>query len=185
MSEELDNIFVGLVKESWKHYEETVKNTRMDELLVGAVIASSVEQGYSLIDLTSDGVNHYLRFEFLSTKKRMIFQLQNLSEDLVTAKVLGKRARIVIGYGESVNNVGTIWSALKSDFKSGFLDVTEPGVITTDADLASGYIYVQVPLILNLDQYLGEDYEVNIELLQKHIHATVSSLEKYLRGRIG
>ena len=185
MSEELDKIFVGLVKESWKYYDETVKNTRMDELLVGAVIASSVEQGYSLIDLTSDGVNHYLRFEFLSTKKRMIFQLQNLSEDLVTAKVLGRRARIVVGYGESVNNISTIWSALKSEFKSGFLDVTEPGVITTDADLASGYIYVQVPLILNLDQYLGEDYDVNIELLQKHLHATVSSLAKYLRGRIG
>lgn len=185
MSEELDKIFVGLVKESWKHYEETIKNTRMDELLVGAVIASSVEQGYSLIDLTSDGVNHYLRFEFLSTKKRMIFQLQNLSEDLVTAKVLGRRARIVVGYGESVSNISTIWSALKSEFKSGFLDVTEPGIITTDADLASGYIYVQVPLILNLDKYLGEDYDVNIELLQKHLHATVSSLEKYLRGRIG
>lgn len=184
MSQQLDDIFIGLVKESWKHYEETRKNTQMDELLVGAVIASSVEQGYSLIDLTSDGVNHYLRFEFLSTKKRMIFQLQNLSEDLVTAKVLGRRARIVIGFGMMVNNVSAVWSAFKSEFKSGFLDVTEPGVITIDADLTAGYVYAQVPLILNIDQYLGQDYDVNIELLQKHIHATVSSLEKYLTGRM-
>lgn len=185
MSEELDNIFVGLVKESWAHYNETLMNTQMDELLVGAVIASAVEQGYSLIDLNSDGVSHYLRFEYLQTRQRMIFQLQNLSEDLVMAKVLGRRARVVIGYGEYIQNVSSIWSALRSEFKSGFLDATEPGVITTDADLATGYIYVQVPLILSLDQYFGQEYQVNNALLQQHIHATVNALSKYLRGRIG
>jgi hypothetical protein len=184
MSEQLDQIFVGLVKESWKHYNETLQNTQMDELLLGAVIASTVEQGYSLIDLTSDGVSHYLRFELLNTRQRLIFQLQNLSEDIVTAKVLGRRGRITIGYGEYVQNVSTIWSALRSEFKSGFLDATEPGVITTDADLTSGYIYVQVPLILSLDQYFGANYQVNHQLLQSHIHATVSALSKYLRGRI-
>jgi hypothetical protein len=82
-----------------------------------------------------------------------------------------------------VNNVSAIWSAAKSEFKSGYLDVTEPGVITVDADVAAGYIYVQVPLILNLDKYLGQDYEVNTQLMQKHLHATVASLQKYLRGR--
>jgi hypothetical protein len=185
MSEELDKIFVGLVKESWNHYNETVQNTKMDDLLVGAVIAAMVEQGYSLIDLNSDGVSHYLRFEVLQTKQRLIFQLQNLAEDLVTAKVLGRRARIVIGYGERVNNIGTIWSAFKAEMKSGFLDQQEPGVITCDADMTAGYIYVQVPLILGLDQYLGQNYQVNYQLLQSHIGATVSALAKYLRGRLG
>ena len=185
MSEELDNIFVGLVKESWKHYNETVQNTKMDDLLVGAVIASLVEQGYSLIDLNSDGVSHFLRFEYLQTKQRLIFQLQNLSEQLVTAKVLGRQARVVIGYGEKMNNIGAIWSALKAEMKSGFLDAAEPGVITCDADMTTGYIYVQVPLILNLDQYFGQNYQVNYQLLQSHIGATVSALAKYLRGRIG
>ncbi|HLM59242.1 MAG TPA: hypothetical protein VK308_00430 [Pyrinomonadaceae bacterium] len=185
MSEEQDSIFVSLVRESWTHYNETLQNTQMDELLVGAVIASTVEQGYSLIDLTSDGANHYLRFEDLQTRRRLLFQLHNLSEALETAKVLGRRARIVIGYGEFVQNVGAIWSALRSEFKSGFLDAAEPGVITTDADLPTGYIYVQVPLILNLDKYFGQNYAVNTELLQRHIQATVASLSKYLRGRIG
>lgn len=184
MSEAQDEIFVGLVKESWKHYNDTKQNSEMDDLLVGAVMAAQVEQGYSLIDLNSDGVLHYLRFEMLNSRQRLIFQLQNLAEDLVTAKVLGRRARIVIGYGEYVQNVSTIWSALKSEFKSGFLDATEPGVITTDADLASGYIYVQVPLILNIDQYFGANYQVNIQLMQTHIGATVQALAKYLRGRI-
>ncbi len=185
MSEELDKIFVGLVKESWTHYNETVQNTKMDDLLVGAVIAAMVEQGYSLIDLNSDGVSHYLRFEVLQTKQRLIFQLQNLSEDLVSAKVLGRRARIVIGYGERVNNLSTIWSAFKAEMKSGFLDQQEPGVITCDADMTAGYIYVQVPLILSLEQYFGQNYQVNYQVLQSHIGATVNSLAKYLRGRLG
>jgi hypothetical protein len=184
MSEELDQVFVGLVNQSWKHYNEELQNTRMDDLLVGAVIASTVEQGYALIDLNSDGTNHYLRFEWLQTRQRLIFQLQNLSEQLVTAKVLGRRARVTIGYGEHVQNTGAVWSALKAEMKSGFLDATEPGVITCDADLTASYIYVQVPLILDLDQYFSDDWKVNYQVLQNHIYATTQALAKYLRGRL-
>jgi hypothetical protein len=184
MSEEMDQVFVGLVKQSWKHYNEEMQNTRMDDLLVGAVISAMVEQGYALIDLNSDGTSHYLRFEWLQTRQRLIFQLQNLSEDLVTAKVLGRRARIVIGYGEHVSSIATVWGALKAEMKSGFLDVGEPGVITCDADMAASYIYVQVPLILSLDQYFGEGWQVNYPLLSQHINATVQSLAKYLHGRL-
>lgn len=185
MSEDLERVFVSLVDASWKKYNETLQNHHMDELLVGAVIASTVEAGYSLIDLTSDGVNHYLRFEHLPSKQRVIFQLTNLSEDLVVAKVLGRTARAVIGYGMMVQNAGAIFQALRAEVKSGFLDVGEPGVMTVDADLATGYIYVQVPLLLDLDQYVAPGYQVNHQLLQQHIMATVHSLAKYLRGRLG
>ena len=185
MSEELEKTFVSLVDFSWKKYNETVHNTHMDELLLGAVIASTVEQGYSLIDLNSDGVAHYLRFEHLPSRQRLIFQLTNMSEDMVSAKVLGRLARAVIGYGMPVQNAGALWQALKAEVKSGFIDATEPGVMTCDADLASGYIYVQVPLILDLDNYFTSGYEVNGALLQNHIGATVHSLAKYLRGRLG
>lgn len=184
-AEELEKVFVSLVDFSWKKYNETVQNTHIDELLVGAVIASTVEQGYSLIDLNSDGVNHYLRFEHLPSKQRLIFQLANLSEDLVTAKVLGRLARVTIGYGQMVQNAGAIWQALKAEVKSGFIDASEPGVITVDADMASGYIYVQVPLILDVDSYFTSGYEVNYAQLQSHIGATVHSLAKYLQGRLG
>lgn len=184
-TEDLEKVFVSLVGASWKRYNETIQNHHMDDLLVGAVIAATVEQGYSLIDITSDGVNHYLRFEHLPTKQRLIFQLTNLSEDLVAAKVLGRHARAVIGYGMMVQNVSAIWSAFKAEVKSGFLDQGEPGVITADADLATGYLYVQVPLILDVDQYVAPGYQVNTPLLQQHIAATVHSLAKYLRGRLG
>ncbi|MFN0123606.1 MAG: hypothetical protein ACKV2V_24155 [Blastocatellia bacterium] len=184
MSDELDHVFVGLVNTSWKHYNEETQNTRMDDLLVGAVIASMVEQGWSLIDLNSDGTNHYLRFEWLQTRQRVIFQLRNLSEDLVTAKVLGRRARVTIGYGEFVQNTTAVWAALKAEMKSGFLDAAEPGVITCDADLTASYIYVQVPLILDLDQYFAQGWQVNYSLLQHHLTASIQALSKYLRGRL-
>ena len=185
MSEELEKVFVALVDASWKRYNETIQNHHMDELLVGAVIASSVESGYSLIDITSDGVNHYLRFEHLPSKQRLIFQLTNLSEDLVSAMVLGRVARVVVGYGMMVQNAGAIWQAFKAEVKSGFLDAAEPGVMTVDADIATGYLYVQVPLLLDVDQYVAPGYQVNHGLLQQHIMATVHSLAKYLRGRLG
>jgi hypothetical protein len=185
MSEELDQIFVSLVQSSWKKYDETIHNSRMDELLVGAVIASNVQIGYSLIDLNSDGINHYLRFEYLPTKQRLIFRLTNLSENLVTAKVLGRLARVVIGYGVPTTNTSTLWQTLKAEFKSGFLDPEEPGIITCDADLTSGYIYAQVPLILDIDQYFDAQGQIKYPLLQEHIKATANSLNKYLSGRLG
>jgi len=99
--------------------------------------------------------------------------------------VLGRLARAVIGYGQMVNNVGALWQAFKAEVKSSFIDSGEPGIMTCDADLESGYIYVQVPLILDLDQYFSSNYQVNHALLQQHIMATVHSLAKYLNGRLG
>ncbi len=184
MSEELEQVFVSLVKASWERYDEIFRNERMDDLLVGGVIASCVEAGYLLIDLSSDGVHHYLRFEQLPSKHRLIFELTNLTEDMVSARVLGRHARVVIGYGQMVNNVKAAWQILKAEFKSGFLDATEPGVITCDADLDTGYVYAQVPLLLDLDQYFGQGYQVNYALLQQHLNATAQSLSKYLSGRL-
>jgi hypothetical protein len=83
-----------------------------------------------------------------------------------------------------VKNTASVFNAFKSEFKSGFMDAREPGVITFDADLTAGYIYTQVPLLLNLDQYFGENFEVKYDLLQQHLGATVHSLKKYLNGRL-
>ncbi len=182
--EQIEQMFVSLVAESWKRYHESLENTFMDDLLVGAVIASSVEVGYSLIDINSDGQHHYLRFEHLPSKERLVFELTNLSEDLVTAKVLGRRGRVVVGYGKIVKNTQAVFSALKTEFKSSFLDSREPGIITFDADLTAGYVYTQVPLLLDLDQYFSGNYQINYPLLQQHLGATIHSLRKYLIGRL-
>ena len=87
-------------------------------------------------------------------------------EDLITAKVLGRHAHVVIGYGRQVQNAAKLWDTVKSEVKSGFLDTDEPGAITTDADLSSGYIYAQIPLLLDLEVYFGDSYEVKYEILR-------------------
>lgn len=184
MSQELEDIFVGLVDASWKKYEEYIHNQRMDDLLIGGVITAMVGDGYSLIDLSSDGTAHYLRFEQLSNRQRLIFQLTNMSENLVIAKVLGRHARVVIGYGENVTNAAALFQTLKAEMKSSFLDANEPGVMTCDADVTAGYIYVQVPLLLDLDAYFTGSYTIDYALLRQHIGATVYALQKYLRGRL-
>ena len=165
MSQEMENIFIELVETSWKMYNEQLENRKMDDLLIGGVITAMVEDGYELIDLSSDGVAHYLRFEDIDgSKDRLIFRLRNMSEDLITAKVLGRHAHVVIGYGRQVQNAAKLWDTVKSEVKSGFLDTDEPGAITTDADLSSGYIYAQIPLLLDLEVYFGDSYEVKYEI---------------------
>ena len=183
--EVLEKRFVYLVSSSWKRYNEIHRNKQLDEVLVGSVMASNVEAGYSLIDVSSDGVNHHLRFENLDDKTRLIFKLSNMSEDIVKAKVMGHLARVTIGYGEKVSNVQKLWSTFKSEMKSAFIISDEPGIITCDADIMAGYIYAQVPLIMDLDKYLDEEgYKVDTKTLQYDIFATVHSLKKYLQGRI-
>jgi hypothetical protein len=184
MSNDTDQIFVQLVDESWKIHNEVQHNRQIDDMFVGAVIAATVEDGYSLIDLTSDGTAHFLRFEHLPTKARLIFRLTSLAENLVTAKVLGRHADVLIGYGERVRDAQAMWQTFRQEMKSSFMDAGEPGVITADADISSGYLYVQVPLIFNLDRYFKGGYEIDTALLRSHIAATAIALQKYLRGRI-
>jgi hypothetical protein len=184
MTQDPDQIFVGLVSDSWKIFNEHQHNRYMDDMLVGAVVAATVEDGYSLIDLTSDGTSHYLRFEHLPSTIRLLFRLANRAEHLITAKVLGRQADVVIGYGERVRDPQSLYQSLKTEMKSTLIDSGEPGVITVDADISSGYLYVQVPLILNLDRYFTGGYDIDQTLLRTHIASTVHALQKYLRGRI-
>jgi len=184
VSEELDQIFVQLVKRSWERFDERRRASEIDDLLVGAVIVAMVAEGNALIDLDSDGNHHYLRFEQPQTKQRLIFRLTHATGGVVSAKTLGHHASVQMGYGEYVQDARTVWQALKSEIKSGFLDVGEPGVITVDADLTTGYVYVQVELLLDLQPYFADHYTIRYPLLQQHLAAVRQALAKYLRGRL-
>lgn len=184
MSEHLDQVFGQLVHRSWDRFSEDLKAREIDDLLVGAVITAAVAQGNALIDFNSDGRHHYLRFQHLQHKHRLMFQLTHLTGDVASAKILQHHASVTIAYGEYVEDARTVWQALKSEVKSGFLDVGEPGVFTVDADLATGYVYVQVPLLLDLDQYFADHYTVKYPVLQEHIAAVSQACAKYLHGRI-
>ncbi len=182
--DELDRQFGELIQGSWDYFNANLFAHQVDEAFVGAVITSTLDQGYSLIDLTSDGTNHYLRFQQMVEHKRMIYQLQHLARTPAEAKVLGHVASVTIGYGERVHNLGRIWGAVKAEYKSGYIQSAEPGTITIDADLESGYIYAQIDLYWNITDYIDDHYQTDYAKLSKHVGATIHALRKYLHGRI-
>ncbi len=179
----MDKVFGALVQESWKYYNAHAFASQVDEVFLGAVITSTLDTGYALIDLTSDGTHHYTRFQNLQDNSRIICRITHLTGDLVKSKVEGHRASVVIGYGERVSDFGKIWQALKAEMKSGFLQSAEPGTITVDGDVGAGYIYVQVDLYLCIDDYVKSDWTIRYDVLQEHLAATNNALRKYLRGR--
>ncbi|MEQ1504818.1 MAG: DUF4339 domain-containing protein [Myxococcota bacterium] len=181
--DEADRVFVGLVRDSWAYLEQQRFAGQIDEVFLGAVITSTLDTGYSLIDLASDGTHHYLRFENLADRTRIIVRSTHLTGSLAVAKVLGQRVSAVIGYGEKVGNIGKIWSAIQAEMKSSYLSEPEPGTITVDGDVNSGYVYCQVDLLLDLSAYVADDYRIDLAKLTAHIGATTSALRKYLRGR--
>ena len=184
MSEEQEKVFVDLVKSSWKIHRACNYASSVDEVFLGGVIAGTVNVGFSLIDLNSDGTRHYLRFENLEDRERLTFELYHRTGDIVKAKVLGHVADVTIGYGVKGNNLSTLWSSFKQELKSAMIIDKEPGVITVDADMAGGYLYAQVPMIWDLDDYVPEDYCPNYDLIGEHVDATALSLKKYLNGRL-
>jgi len=179
----LDGVFGDLVEGSWKYYRQHEFAGHIDEVFLGAVITSALDDGYVLIDLNSDGTHHYLRFEDLEGGGRVICRVTHLTTGLTASKVQGHRAGMVVGYGERVSNFNKVWQALKAEYKSGFIDQAEPGTITVDGDMNSGYVYVQVDLFWKIDDYVEEDYDIHYDLLADHLHACVHALRKYLRGR--
>lgn len=181
--EELDLVFGELVRGSWKYFHAHDTADHIDEVFVGALITSTLDNGYSLIDITSDGSNHYLRFENLGNGTRIVFSVNHLARDLIAARVLGQMASVVIGYGERVQDPDRVWQALKAEYKSGYLQSPEPGTVTVDADMAAGYVYVQVDLYWNIGEYVSDKLEIDYPKLTSHVGATVNALRKYLVGR--
>jgi len=180
---DLDAVFAGLVHKSW-HYHHLVENTlRVDDLLVGALITVTLDAGNVLIDLTSDGTNHFLRFEEPEQRARVTMALTHLTRDVTMAKAVGQRASLVVGYGEPMKSFGRIMDALRKETKSGYVGRAEPGIVTFDADSESQYVYAQISLYLDVDQYVGEDLDVEYALLAGHVTATIHALRKFLRGR--
>lgn len=181
--ERLDAVFGELVEESWQILDERQFAERIDEVFLGAVITGALDAGWSLIDLESDGTHHHLRFENLGDHTRLVVRLRHLAGDLATARVLGQKASVVIGYGEKAPNAKEIVAEIRDELQGGFLRNPEPGTISVDGDLTSGYVYARIDLYLSIDRYVAEDYTVDHETLTEHVRATVHALRKVLRGR--
>lgn len=183
----LDSLFVDLVKSSWKRYRKREVSQEVDEVVVGAVITATLDNGYALIDLESTGSKHYLRFEEVSTGNRIIFRLQHHAESQLTSSVLGHEASVTIGFGQRVQDFQRIWSAVKQEMKGGYITEPDPDIILVDGDISSQYIYVEVGLLWDINEYLDPDdpYKANYAKLTRDVGATIHALRKYLHGRLG
>ena len=73
--------------------------------------------------------------------------------------------------------------ALRQEMASTFVVSPEPGRVTFDADLSSGFVYCQVDLLWELDRYVDDSMDVDADLLRKHLAATVHTLRKFLQLR--
>ncbi len=183
-NDEMDRQFVGLITASWDYFNANLFASHIDDVFIGAVITSTLDTGYALIDLTSDGSNHYLRFQNMQDETRLLYQLRHLAHSPAEAKILGHIASVTVGYGERVKNLGRIWGAVKAEYKSGYIQSPEPGTVTIDADLESGYIYGQVNMYWNISDYVDHNYQADYPKLSGHIAVSVHALRKYLHGRI-
>lgn len=107
-----------------------------------------------------------------------------LAEDPVQAAALGRLIQVTVAYGQRVRELSRLASTLKQEMKSSMMaNADEPGVITFDADMSSGFVYAQVNLLLNLDDYFtGLNQTTPIS---RDLYAAVHSLSRYLHGRIG
>lgn len=178
----LEQRFVELVGASWKRWNLWEHARRVDDVALGAVIASYVDSGWQLIDLESDGQAHMARFQ--SGDHRLAVSIVALSEDPVRAASQGRLIQTTVAYGQRVRDVGRIMSTIKQEMKSSMIaNAAEPGVITFDADMGTGYVYAQVNLLLNLDDYF--DGLVQQRPISTDLYAAVHSLSRYLSGRIG
>jgi len=182
--DEMDRRFGQLIKTSWDYYHANEFAHHVDEAFIGAVITSTLDNGYSLIDLNSDGSNHLLRFQQMQDGTRILYRLSHLAHSPAEAKVLGHISSVTIGYGERSSNVGRLWNALKAEFKSGYIQTAEPGTITIDADVESGYIFAQVDMLWNISEYVTNHYETDFPKLTEHIAVSINALRKYLHGRM-
>lgn len=209
--QELDDEFIGLVGRSWDMYKETEFATSIDEAMLGGVITALVDCGFVLIDLetagamlgvvaadpaatptagtnvgsTATAAHHQLRFEEPETKARVTVALEHLTPDVASAKMIGHRASAIIGYGERVKEFNKVGQAVRQEMQSNFVLSPEPGTVTFDADLSSGYVYANIDLLLELDRYVAEDLAVDHELLRRHLASVVYTMKTFIQSRFG
>ncbi len=180
--QELDDEFIALVDRSWEMFKETEKASTIDEAIVAGIVTALVDSGFVLIDITT-GVQHALRFEVPTTGARVTIDLQHLTADLASAKTIGHRAELVVGYGERLGNAGQIGQALRGEVASSFVATPEPGTVSFDADISSGYVYARIELYLEPERYIDDSLAVDHDLLRRHIAALVHTMRTFVHTR--
>lgn len=175
----LEERFAEMVKATWALHRGMAFSTRIDDVLLGAVIAASTATGTVLIDLTSDGHDHYLRFQHSGDQSRIVIGFTHLTPGLVGGE--REYASVTIGWGQKVANAGEAERIVKAE-RDATIDVeVKPGTVTVDVD--AGYAFAEIELLWVIDHYVDDTYEVNHEALRLSLAAAVHSLRAYWYAR--
>lgn len=174
--------FASQLQQTWSWDDEWSFSTQVDEVFIGALIASTLKNGYSLMEISSDGTHHHLRFEHVETASRLVCRVTYLTDTLPVAKVLGHRASVIFGYGERLTNC-PVDEPLAEPERFGLDGMPAPGTLVIRGEETSGYIYSKVELTLDISRFVHEDYSVNTDLLSEQILVITKALEGYLRHR--
>lgn len=134
---------------------------------------------------TATAAHHQLRFEEPETHARVSVAIEHLTPDVASAKMIGHRASAILGYGERVPNFSKVGQALRQEVQSNFVVSPEPGTVTFDADISSGYVYAQVDFLMELDRYVADDLAVDHDLLRRHLASVVYTMKTFVRSRFG
>ena len=174
--------FEGLLKQTWEWDEEWNFATQVDEVFLGALITSTLNNDYFLMAISSDGTHHDLAFEHLENASRVIYRVSYLSDTLPVAKILGHRVSVIFGYGERIKLVYTDDAAPEHE-RFGLEEMASPGTLILQADEDGEYAYAKLELTLNISEYVGENYGVDTDLLGGHVKTITRALRSYLQHR--
>jgi hypothetical protein len=174
--------FKANLEQTWTWDDEWRFSNQVDEVFIGALIASTLNNSYSLMEISSDGTHHHLRFEHVDTASRLVCRVTYLTDTLPVAKVLGHRASVIFGYGEP-DNACAVDEPLADPGRFGLEGMPAPGTLVIRRDERSDYVYAKVELTLDISRFVHEDYSVSTALLSEQIQVIIQALEAYLRHR--
>lgn len=173
---ELDELFETMVADSRTRHQRLDWASKLDDVALGAVIASSLADGYALIDLHALAQSHQARFEHPDSHERLIIEIDSLGPASTGGELLGQHGYVTVGLGRKVRIEDMVDDDPISD---------QPGVIAIECDAESGYAYSTVDLIWEFDELLDVDRTLDTDAVMRRVSAAEHALRKHWVDRFG
>lgn len=179
--------FIRLVEESWERFDEVERTNWVDDAFIGNVIAAHVANGRFLLDITSDGVIHYMLFSSKDRTRYVVRLDHTRAEDFAFARSVGHLTTVTLGYSRAFPDVSKLMTAVKSELKSNMAGAgriegyEDPGVIKLNHEGTTAT--AETSLMLELGDYIDpRTLRCDRDKLWTHFGAVYQSLQKYLEG---
>lgn len=173
---ELEALFAEMVENSGSRHQRFDWASKLDDVSVGAIIASTLGKGFSLVDLHSLGQSHQARFENGESGERLIVELDSLGPAAAGGELLNQHAYVTVGLGRPVSADEIVGDDFAAD---------TPGTITVEVDMESGYAFSTVDLIWEFNELLGADRSIDSSAVNQRIDAAMHALRGHWNERFG